>query len=153
MEVAPTRWTLIESFEGKKIFQSISFCQGDSGGPLTVDEDGVHTLAGVTSHGLSEFPQIKVCVKEYFLSFQIRKPILKDVPDVYTRVSYFLPWINATILSNGGLASCDYSLTALPVQGDHDKPGSRWSEDCSSCKLKILQEVLESQLRGPWEWW
>ena len=50
----------------------------------------------------------------------------KDVPDVYTRVSYFLPWINATILSNGGLASCDYSLTALPVQGDHDKPGSKW---------------------------
>ena len=91
-----------------------------------MDEDGVHTLAGVTSHGLSEFPQIKVCVKEYFLSFQIRKPILKDVPDVYTRVSYFLPWINATILSNGGLASCDYSLTALPVQGDHDKPGSKW---------------------------
>ena len=90
-----------------------------------MDEDGVHTLAGVTSHGLSEFPQIKVSVKEYFLSFQIRKPILKDVPDVYTRVSYFLPWINATILSNGGLASCDYSLTALPVQGDHDKPGSR----------------------------
>ena len=55
---------------------------------------------------------------------RIRKLILKDVPDVYTRVSYFLPWINATILSNGGLASCDYSLTALPVQGDHDKPGS-----------------------------
>ena len=28
-------------------------CQGDSGGPLTVDIDGVHTLAGVISHGLS----------------------------------------------------------------------------------------------------
>ena len=36
------------------------FRQGDSGGPLTVEEDGVHTLAGVTSHGLSETPQIKV---------------------------------------------------------------------------------------------
>ena len=49
----------------------------------------------------------------------------KDVPDVYTRVSYFLPWINATILSNGGLVSCDFSLTALPVQGDHNNPGSK----------------------------
>ena len=55
---------MIESFEGKNIFQLISFCQGDSGGPLTVDEDGVHTLIGVTSHGLSESPQLKVCVKE-----------------------------------------------------------------------------------------
>ena len=43
--------------------------------------------------------------------------ILKDLPDVYTRVSYFLPWLNTTILSNGGLASCNFSLTALPSQG------------------------------------
>ena len=57
---------MIESFEGKNIFQFKSFCQGDSGGPLTVEEDGVHTLVGVTSHGLTEYPQIKVCVKEEF---------------------------------------------------------------------------------------
>ena len=43
--------------------------------------------------------------------------ILQDLPDVYTRVSYFLPWLNSTILSNGGLASCNFSLTALPSQG------------------------------------
>ena len=43
--------------------------------------------------------------------------ILKDLPDVYTRVSSFLAWINATILSNGGLASCNFSLTAEPSQG------------------------------------
>ena len=36
---------------------------------------------------------------------------------MYTRVSSFLHWINATILSNGGLASCNFSLTALPSQG------------------------------------
>ena len=43
--------------------------------------------------------------------------MLKDLPDVYTRVSSFLAWINATILSNGGLASCNFSLTAEPSQG------------------------------------
>ena len=69
-----------------------------------------------------------MCEEITFYVARIRKLTLKDVPDVYTRVTYFLPWINATILSNGGLASCDYSLTALPVQGDHDKPGSRNSD-------------------------
>ena len=34
--------------------------QGDSGGPLTVEEGGVHTLEGITSHGLSTNPLIKV---------------------------------------------------------------------------------------------
>ena len=46
------------------------FRQGDSGGPLTVDEDGVHTLAGVTSHGLSETPQIKVRNNQQRFSFK-----------------------------------------------------------------------------------
>ena len=41
----------------------------------------------------------------------------KDRPDVYTSVSHFLSWINATILSNGGISSCDFSLTATPSQG------------------------------------
>ena len=47
--------------------------------------------------------------------------MLQDLPDVYTRVSYFLPWMNSTILSNGGLASCNFSLTALPSQGSLEK--------------------------------
>ena len=34
--------------------------QGDSGGPLTVVQDGVHTLEGVTSHGLSKENHVKV---------------------------------------------------------------------------------------------
>ena len=67
--------------------------------------------------------QKKIFFGDSFLSNKgfVQIFLTKDLPDVYTRVSYFLPWINATILSNGGLASCDYSLTALPVQGDHDK--------------------------------
>ena len=37
--------------------------EGDSGGPLTVVEDGVHTLAGVTSHALpgSTHPKVDLC--------------------------------------------------------------------------------------------
>ena len=27
--------------------------KGDSGGPLTIEENGIHTLAGITSHGFS----------------------------------------------------------------------------------------------------
>ena len=34
--------------------------QGDSGGPLTVEEDGIHTLAGITSYRLSAIPHKKV---------------------------------------------------------------------------------------------
>ena len=33
---------------------------------------------------------------------------------MFTRVSHFLAWINTTILSNGGLDSCNFSLIAPP---------------------------------------
>ncbi|XP_066972499.1 trypsin-1-like isoform X1 [Macrobrachium rosenbergii] len=48
-------------------------CGGDSGGPLTVEENGRHVLAGITSfgHGCGE----------------------KGYPGVYTRVTAFLDWI------------------------------------------------------------
>ena len=37
---------------------------------------------------------------------------------MFTRVSHFLAWINTTILSNGGLDSCHFSLIAPPIQGN-----------------------------------
>ena len=43
----------------------------------------------------------------------------KAQPDVYTRVSYFLSWINKTIITNGGIASCNFTLTASPRKGSH----------------------------------
>ena len=85
-----------------------------------MEVNGVHTLAGITSHGLSQIPHIKVDLTLVFnrcTFFWKMVYILKDLPDVYTRVSYFLPWLNTTILSNGGLASCNFSLTAEPSQG------------------------------------
>ena len=77
--------------------------QGDSGGPITVEEGGVHILAGIASFGPIKIP--------------VAPSRKKAFPDVFTRVSHFLPWINTTILSNGGLDSCNFSLIAPPNQG------------------------------------
>ena len=50
MELVPARFVLppVPAVDAE--------CQGDSGGPLTVEEGGVHTLAGVVSHGESGDP-------------------------------------------------------------------------------------------------
>ncbi|XP_020809040.1 chymotrypsin-2 [Drosophila serrata] len=53
-------------------------CQGDSGGPLVL-ADGSRTLVGVISHGYDMGCMIKV-------------------PDVSTRVSHFLKWIEVNML-------------------------------------------------------
>ena len=50
--------------------------------------------------------------------------ILKAYPDVFTRVSSFVPWINTTVLNNGGLAGCNFSIIAPPMQGKPDQ--ERW---------------------------
>ena len=70
--------------------------QGDSGGPLTI-EDGErhHTMVGVVSHGVSV-----TCGQAG--------------ADVHMKVAAFIPWINKTIVSEGGMASCNYMLTANP---------------------------------------
>ena len=43
---------------------------------------------------------------------------LKDSLYLYTRVSHFLPWVNATIMSNGGLDSCNFSVIVPPSHGN-----------------------------------
>lgn len=53
------------------------FCQGDSGGPLVVREGGVAMVAGIVS-----FNSRLGCAAP-------------DVPDVYTRVSAYVPWIES----------------------------------------------------------
>ena len=44
---------------------------------------------------------------------------LQSPYDVFMKVSSYLPWINGTILANGGMASCDYFLSAPPKLGTH----------------------------------
>ncbi|XP_077290908.1 trypsin-1-like [Arctopsyche grandis] len=58
-------------------------CQGDSGGPLQIYNNGVHctyNVIGITSMG-------KQCG-------------LIGVPGVYTRVSYYVPWIESVVWPN-----------------------------------------------------
>ncbi|XP_042231314.1 neurotrypsin-like [Homarus americanus] len=57
-------------------------CKGDSGGPLTCEKDGVHTLYGIVSTGLT-------CGR-------------LTSPDNYTKVTKFLRWIQETIASIRG---------------------------------------------------
>ena len=54
------------------------FCQGDSGGPLVVQEGGVAMVAGIVS-----FNSVLGCAAH------------PDIPDVYTRVSAYVGWIES----------------------------------------------------------
>jgi hypothetical protein len=58
-----------------------SACQGDSGGPMLYEQNGQWVVAGVTSFGSS-----MGCT-----TFE------NSQPNVYTRVSAYLPWINSII--------------------------------------------------------
>ena len=60
--MGPERW--VEQILSGGGYPAYYTLQGDSGGPLTVEEDGVHTLAGVTSYGLARRFQDKVDLKQ-----------------------------------------------------------------------------------------
>ena len=72
--------------------------QGDSGGPLTVYEGRAHVLVGIVSKRLGES-----CDQQDYA--------------VFTSVSALLPWIESSIKENGGMASCGFNFSALPVLG------------------------------------
>lgn len=76
-----------------KLWQQTFLFQGDSGGPLQCSrKDGRWFLAGITSFG-----------------FGCGKP---GYPDVYTRLSHYLPWINKQILKH---SHDDWNYTTLDI--------------------------------------
>ncbi|XP_017783264.1 PREDICTED: venom protease-like [Nicrophorus vespilloides] len=68
-------WQICASAPGKDT------CQGDSGGPLQKKSTFHHTIYGVTSFG-------KACG-------------LANFPGVYTRISYYIDWIEKIVWPNG----------------------------------------------------
>ena len=81
------------------ILSSLMFSQGDSGGPLTiVNGEGFHVLVGIVSKQLGES-----CSQQDYA--------------VFTSVSALLPWIEASIKENGGMASCSFKFSAPPTLG------------------------------------
>ena len=63
-----------------------------------VNEDGGHALLGIVSKRLGH-------------------NCSSDGLTIFTRVSTLLPWIETSIKENGGMASCDFTLSALPTLG------------------------------------
>ena len=84
----------------QKLKSLLSLFQGDSGGPLTTttEEGAAHVLVGIVSKRLGES-----CSQQDFT--------------VFTNVSALLPWIESSIKENGGMASCGFNFSALPVLG------------------------------------
>ena len=81
----------------QKLAFVLNLTQGDSGGPLTVvDEEDNHVLVGIVSRGDS-------CDQQDY--------------SVFTSVSAFLPWIESAIKENGGMASCNFNISAPPTLG------------------------------------
>lgn len=77
------------------------FCQGDSGGPLVVQEGGVAMVAGIVS-----FNSHLGCAAD------------PDVPDVYTRVSAHVGWIESV---TGPL----WATASVSDSGSADLPDAR----------------------------
>ncbi len=92
-----TRTSLIlKNFKGN-INGGQDTCQGDSGGPLyfadTINSKSKYIVAGVTSYGYQ-------CAQ-------------RNYPGVYTRVSYYLDWINDQTSFTINSGSFRKSLTFL----------------------------------------
>jgi len=70
-------------FKEKEMFcagrEDEATCQGDSGGPVFFNTTKGYTVVGIVSWAVG-------CAR-------------KDLPDVYTRVTTYIPWINEQIKS------------------------------------------------------
>ena len=104
--------------------------QGDSGGPITVEDgEGHHTMVGVVSHGVSV-----TCGQAG--------------ADVHMKVAAFIPWINKTIVRQGGMASCNYMLTANP-DGESPKEAKSYGVLLTGGKDSGSNPLASVEFLGP----
>lgn len=94
--------------------------QGDSGGPLHLladDAHCTHTLVGVTAFG-------KFC--GYAKS-----------PGVYTRVSFFVPWIEDVVWAGEAPEEAPGEAPPVSVGADYDYDNDYddYSSQCKGCRL------------------
>ena len=114
-----------------------------------MEEDGVHTLAGVISHGLSEISEVKVSVKKFIIDHcqQVKMIIPRtyltctpaSLPSSPGSTLRFFPTGGSppvTILSLLCLSKVNTNTLAMCSDS--------FSQDFSNSKVKILQEVLDS---------
>ena len=55
----------------------------------------------------------------WIIDHQLVSPFQEGTFDIYAEVSEYIPWINLTILINGGMDSCGYTLEGEPTFGKH----------------------------------
>ena len=60
---------------------------------------------------------------------------------MYSRVSFYVPWIRDTILANGGLSSCDFSLIADPIEGNNKQEVEKTRSSWLNCALRDDEAV------------
>ena len=104
--------------------RDIDTCQGDSGGPLIVNENGKHTLYGITSFGIG-------CA--------IGKP------GVYTKVSRYLRFIDHHVKRNLPYSKSDaFNSSQGFVDGELMVPRNT---DTSNCvRISAYQSILFSMI-------
>ena len=73
---------------------------------------------GVSGH--RESWRIRILCQGSHFKFDLNLSMLsqESVFDIYTDVVLFMPWINSTILSMGGMQACDIKLDVSKPKGD-----------------------------------